>query len=58
MRAYTGKVGAEDVDSIDTAYRVVADHIRTLCIAIADGGEPDKIGRGYTLRLILRRAIR
>eukprot|EP00049_Salpingoeca_infusionum_P002328 m.55710 g.55710 ORF g.55710 m.55710 type:complete len:978 (+) comp11511_c0_seq1:321-3254(+) len=58
VRAYTGKVGKEDVDGIDTAYRVVADHIRTLTVAISDGGEPDKVGRGYTLRLILRRAIR
>ncbi|VDN22208.1 unnamed protein product [Gongylonema pulchrum] len=41
VRAYTGKVGAEDVDGIDMAYRVVADHIRTLCIALSDGGRPD-----------------
>lgn len=40
------------------AYRVVADHIRTLVIAISDGGRPDNIGRGYVLRRILRRAIR
>lgn len=36
-RPYSGKVNAEDTDNIDTAYRVIADHIRTLCIAIADG---------------------
>lgn len=45
-RPYTGKVGAEDADKIDMAYRVVADHIRTLVIAISDGGRPDNIGRG------------
>ncbi|EGD79715.1 alanyl-tRNA synthetase [Salpingoeca rosetta] len=57
-REYTGKVNEADTDMVDTAYRVVADHIRTLCIAIADGGRPDKDGRGYILRLVLRRAIR
>lgn len=46
VRPYTGKVGAEDVDGIDMAYRVVADHIRTLTIAITDGGKPDSTGRG------------
>jgi alanyl-tRNA synthetase len=57
-RPYTGKVGAEDVDKIDMAYRVVADHIRTLVMSISDGGRPDNIGRGYVLRRILRRGIR
>ena len=55
---YTGKILEEDADMVDTAYRVVADHIRTLCVSIADGGRPDKDGRGYILRLVLRRAIR
>ncbi len=45
-RPYTGKVGDEDTDQLDMAYRVVADHIRTLTIAITDGGRPDKTGRG------------
>jgi alanyl-tRNA synthetase len=58
IRPYTGKVGAEDVDKIDMAYRVVADHIRTLVVSISDGGRPDNIGRGYVLRRILRRGIR
>ncbi|VDN01892.1 unnamed protein product [Thelazia callipaeda] len=57
-RPYTGKVGIDDVDGVDMAYRVVADHIRTLSIALSDGGRPDNTGRGYVLRRILRRGIR
>jgi alanyl-tRNA synthetase len=37
---YSKKVGADDVDRKDMAYRVLADHIRTLCFAIADGSRP------------------
>jgi alanyl-tRNA synthetase len=35
--AYEGRVGAADVDTKDMAYRVLADHVRTLSFAIADG---------------------
>jgi len=46
VRAYTGKVGDDDVDGVDMAYRVLADHARTLTVCIADGGRPDNTGRG------------
>ncbi|XP_036603961.1 alanine--tRNA ligase, cytoplasmic [Trichosurus vulpecula] len=58
VRPYTGCVGADDVDGIDMAYRVLADHARTITVALTDGGRPDNTGRGYVLRRILRRAIR
>eukprot|EP01083_Nonionella_stella_P274841 933159_1 len=55
---YSGKVGDDDTDGMDMAYRVIADHIRTLSIAITDGVRPDNADRGYVLRRILRRAAR
>ncbi|KAJ4867804.1 Alanine--tRNA ligase [Raphanus sativus] len=56
-KPYSGKVGLEDVDRVDMAYRVVADHIRTLSFAIADSSRPGNEGHKYVLRRILRRGV-
>ena len=61
-RAYRGllpgaREGNEEI-MLDTAYRVIADHVRCLTFALTDGAVPDKDGRGYVLRRILRRGVR
>ena len=58
VRPYSGNFGADDTDGIDTAYRVIADHVRTLTFAISDGGIPNNVGRGYVVRRVLRRGAR
>ncbi|KAK5696845.1 Alanine--tRNA ligase [Elasticomyces elasticus] len=57
-RAYAGGFGDEDEGGVDTAYRVVADHVRLLTFAISDGGVPNNVGRGYVVRRVLRRGAR
>ncbi|MCS7028519.1 MAG: alanine--tRNA ligase [Bacteroidia bacterium] len=51
---YTGQIENKK----DIAIRVLADHIRTIAFAIADGQLPSNTGAGYVIRRILRRAVR
>lgn len=53
-KSYTSRLG----NAVDNAFRVIADHIRTLTFAIADGVTPSNEGRGYVMRRLLRRAAR
>ncbi|MDG1571965.1 alanine--tRNA ligase [Robiginitalea sp. M366] len=55
--AITGKAYGQSEDT-DIALRVIADHVRAVAFAIADGQLPSNTGAGYVIRRILRRAIR
>lgn len=53
----SGKKYGADAEQ-DIAFKVIADHIRTVAFAIGDGALPSNEGRGYVLRRLLRRAVR
>ncbi|MEE9276043.1 MAG: alanine--tRNA ligase, partial [bacterium] len=52
--AESGGLGTER----DVSFRVIADHIRTVCFLVADGVLPGNEGRAYVLRRVARRAMR
>jgi len=54
----SGKKYNPDDKHLAPAFHVIADHIRALAFAIADGAQPSNVDRGYVLRKILRRAVR
>jgi alanyl-tRNA synthetase len=57
VRERAGHTEAEREANI-VAYRVIADHIRAVTFLIGDGVMPGNEGRGYVLRMVLRRAVR
>ncbi|MGZ5189925.1 MAG: alanine--tRNA ligase, partial [Flavisolibacter sp.] len=58
ISSITNKKYSGTESKADVAFRVLADHIRAISFAIADGQLPSNTGAGYVIRRILRRAVR
>ncbi len=54
----TGQTYRGNDSKVAIAFRVIADHLRAIAFAIADGQLPSNTGAGYVIRRILRRAVR
>ncbi len=58
VETVSGKTYDPKNPDLAPAFHVIADHLRTLAFAIANGAHPGNIERGYILRKVLRRAVR
>ena len=60
IELYSGSdnITEEEIAVSEKEYKIIADHIRTLTFALADGAYFENVGRGYVLRRVLRRAMR
>lgn len=58
LEKLSGKEYTRGEGNKDVAFRVIADHVRAVSFAIADGQLPSNTGAGYVIRRILRRAVR
>ena len=55
---YQGKIGDDDIDGIDAAYRIISDHVRMITVAIGDGIHPGPRNRDLILKRLLHRALK